>query len=315
MKRKKIVAVIAVVLVLVGLAIFGSPALRGSGRGVVEATAEPTLEPTAAPTQEPAPEVTAAPAEPTVEPVEVPTPAPVVEVTAAPTEAPTPEPTKAPEVTAEPTVAPTEAPAATPTVEPMAEPTEEPTPEPTEEPAPEPIEEPTPVPTEEPTPEPTEEPTPEPHVHNYVTKTEEPGCETTGRTYEVCDCGDVRNETVIAALGHDQKRAYYNKATCTHEGYYSLYCARCKTGLGDGTDPVLPHEWDMGTIIHEGSCVEDRLVRYKCWVCEAPKEEYIPQPDAHVWEERTYQDWSEELLTVVTKTVIKCKWCNKVLEE
>lgn len=345
MKRKNVVVVIVLIIVFAGLAVAGMAIIKGKGGNVgavgmensaVEATAEPTMTPTAEPAQEPtpeptqesAPEVTAAPSEPTEEPTPEPAAEPTAEPTTAPTEAPTQEPTAAP--TAEPTQAPTMAPTEVPTAEPTAvpteeptpelteeprpEPTEEPTPEPTEEPTPEPTEEPTPEPTEEPTPEPTEEPTPEPHVHNYTTQTEEASCEVAGRTYEVCDCGDVRNETVIPALGHDQKRAYYHKATCTNYGYYTLYCARCEAYLGDGTDPKLPHEWDMGTIIHEGSCVEDRLVRYKCWVCGAPKEEYIPQPDAHEWEERTYQDWSEELLTVVTKTVIKCKWCNKVLE-
>lgn len=178
-------------------------------------------------------------------------------LTAAPTAtltpAPTPEttvtgvpaiPTSVPEPTSEPTLVPTEEPALTNTPEPTntpvptAEPTKEP--EPTIEPTAEPTPTAAPVPTEEPTATPT--PTEVPHEHTWVGKDMPATCTENGKTWEECECGEIRDELVREATGHGALTyTVLTEPTVDAEGAYEEVCEICGAVVNKGSiDKLAP---------------------------------------------------------------------------
>ena len=148
------------------------------------------------------------------------TPNPTVEATVAPSTEPTPtvEPTPVP--TAEPTAEPTKEP--TPTAEPTVEPTA--TPEPTVEPTA------TPIPTEI------------PHEHTWVEKDMPATCTENGKTWEECDCGEIRNELVREATGHGALiYIVTTEPTVDAEGAYEEVCEICGVVVNKGSiDKLAP---------------------------------------------------------------------------
>ena len=152
------------------------------------------------------------------------TPTPTVEATVAPTTGPTAEPT--------PTVEPTPVPTAEPTAEPTKEPT--PTAEPTVEPTA------TPEPTAEPTATPT--PTEIPHEHTWVEKDMPATCTENGKTWEECDCGEIRNELVREATGHGALiYIVTTEPTVDAEGAYEEVCEICGVVVNKGSiDKLAP---------------------------------------------------------------------------
>lgn len=166
------------------------------------------------------------------------------------------------DITPSPTMAPTAttAPTAEPTVEPTAEPTKEPTKEPTPTVAPTntpvPTEEPTPVPTEEPTAEPTATPEPTvtptstpsptpteiPHEHTWVEKDMPATCTESGKTWEECECGEIRNEVIREATGHGAlEYIVVTEPTVASEGAYEEVCEICGTVVNKGSiDKLAP---------------------------------------------------------------------------
>ena len=162
------------------------------------------------------------------------------------------------DITPSPTMAPTAttAPTAEPTVEPTAEPTKEPTPTVAPTNTPVPTEEPTPVPTAEPTAEPTATPEPTvtptstpsptpteiPHEHTWVEKDMPATCTESGKTWEECECGEIRNELVREATGHGAlEYIVVTEPTVTSEGAYEEVCEICGTVVNKGSiDKLAP---------------------------------------------------------------------------
>ena len=130
-------------------------------------------------------------------------------------------PTTPPTETVAPTAKPTEKPVvtSTPTTVPTIEPTIEPTAEPTA------------------TPEPTEAP----HEHSWTSKEEAATCITDGKTWEECECGEVRNENVIAATGHKPEKVVTKEATVEAKGEWKEVCSVCGETIATGEiDKVAP---------------------------------------------------------------------------
>jgi len=152
------------------------------------------------------------------------TPTPTVEATVAPTTEPTAEPT------------PTMEPTPVPTVEPTVEPTKEPTP--TAEPTVEPTA--TPEPTAESTATPI--PTEIPHEHTWVEKDMPATCTENGKTWEECDCGEIRNELVREATGHGALiYIVTTEPTVDAEGAYEEVCEICGAVVNKGSiDKLAP---------------------------------------------------------------------------
>ncbi len=343
MKRKLLLPIIALAVLALAVVVCGREVGQSAGGSISESSSgdaevvgvvtEPimfsTETPTAISTTEPIQEFATNPTEvpvatpavestviPVEESVTVPTSISTVAPMAVPTPTPTPEPTQAPAT--KPTTEPAEQSTPEPTSEPTAEPTQAPATKPTTAPTTKPAEQSTPEPTAVPTAEPTPEPTAEPHVHSYVAKSEPSTCETSGRTYEECSCGDVINETKLAVLEHDPEKNWsfgHSAPTCKHGADYYIKCKRCGVLLEEGTDPKLDHTPDSGTIVVQGDCKSERIIEFKCTQCgiKCGEDKYIVQ-DAHNYAEFTYETWSEEDLAVITVTVMRCSRCGTTLE-
>lgn len=158
-----------------------------------------------------------------------------------------------------------------------------PTPEPTPTPTPEPT--PTPPPTNTPT------PTPVPHTHNWTKKSVKATCITDGKSWEECECGDVRNEKIERKLGHSM--SYWialENATCTSEGIKYKYCKRDNCDYAEydvipekghlevyggkldsheecgrcGNILSTDHTFTKNTV-NTGSCTEDTVYSFNCY--------------------------------------------------
>jgi len=226
----------------------------------------------------------------------MPNPAPTEESRT--TVTPSPEPTEEPRTTVTPSPAPTEESRATAT----------PSPTPTEEPqvtAP-----PTPIVESEAT----ATPVPVEHVHHYVNTRQEPGCESEGLSYDVCEgCGDICNQENIPALGHDYEKRYIwgNPPTCSSASNYNLVCARCKEIEGTYTDPALPHT-PVEVSRVDATCSSLGAKKMECSVCgwDLGYETFL-DPDKHDFKEFKRSYWSEESGEMLYEIVVKCQWCGK----
>ena len=64
--------------------------------------------------------------------------------------------------------------------------------------------------------------------HNWLPQTQESTCTKQGNRWEVCSyCGEIRNETILSALGHEYAILVKENATCTENGYITKECKRC----------------------------------------------------------------------------------------
>ena len=150
--------------------------------------------------------------------------------------------------------------------------------------------------------------------HNYITESTSASCEVAGSAYDVCtNCGAKSNtRTEGTALGHDYEKVYVmsDGPTCGCSAHYNMICTRCGA-LGDvGEDEALGHSPDGGTVTREGNCRDEEIVTYYCTRCGSECGHDMYTTDDHNWVEGTYEEWSEELLTVVTKTETYCSRCN-----
>ena len=64
--------------------------------------------------------------------------------------------------------------------------------------------------------------------HDWLSQTQEPTCTKQGKQWEVCSyCGEIRNETILSAFGHEYAILVKENTTCTESGYITKECKRC----------------------------------------------------------------------------------------
>lgn len=138
----------------------------------------------------------------------------------------------------------------------------------------------------------------EPVRENEVAAT----CSAEGRYDEVVYCSVCKAEIsrvtkTIEKLAHTPGEPVHENevaATCAQEGSYDevVYCSICHTELSrtPKTTAKLEHSWDEGEVTTSATCTAKGVKTYTCTVCGATRTEEIPiDPDAHDWNEPTYE--------------------------
>jgi len=93
----------------------------------------------------------------------------------------------------------------------------------------------TPKPTATPTSTPIPAPTEAPHEHKWVAKDFPATCTNDGKTWEECECGEIKNEVVRKATGHGNLiYTVTTEPTTEAEGKYEESCEICGTVVNKG---------------------------------------------------------------------------------
>lgn len=82
---------------------------------------------------------------------------------------------------------------------------------------------------------------------------------------------------------HDFEKAVWELPTCEKGGYYNNICRICGLEESVSQEP-LPHEVE-DIVIQEGNCMEDRVIRHVCKICETQVQSDTRYPlyDEHKW--------------------------------
>lgn len=165
-------------------------------------------------------------------------------------------------------------------------PTPNPTQIPTSKPIPKETQTPLPIITNAPLPMITETPTP------VITPTPAPAVPPTSEPIVT----DKEEEAHV----HQFEKAVWELPTCEKGGYYNNVCKECGAVECITQEPI-PHEVE-DIVIQEGNCMEDRIIRHICKMCEQPVESDTRYTvyDKHSW--TTEQIEGEELEY--------CAWCG-----
>lgn len=182
---------------------------------------------------------------------------------------------------------------------------------------PEPTSAPTPEPTPTATPEPTPIPTPEPHVHKFTeTVTVQPTCVTAGEKKLICECGNVKVESVSATGEHSWEEQVQTEVirstqpvqvgTSRRTVYYCLYCYQ-ELGLGeeafssDNQADVTNHQLEAGQAILDAGGTLDEA-----------REHAIVRGFCIDYDDPIYEE--QEVVREVSKLVYVCRVCGAVWE-
>ena len=108
------------------------------------------------------------------------------------------------------------------------------------------------------------------------------------KTYTCVICGNKKTEE-IPLLAHQLVKTAARPASCTKPGNIEYYtCSVCKKMFSDakGTKiisdpsiPVVPHQWDGGTVTTPPTASAEGVMTYRCTVCGTEKTETIPKLD------------------------------------
>ena len=110
-------------------------------------------------------------------------------------------------------------------------------------------------------------------IHEYEKFTEKPTCTKDGYEKEICKkCKHVKNEKILASLGHDFELVKVIKeATCKEEGLVQKKCKRCGEVKEEKTPKTNDHKFVEKII--EATCIAPKTIVKKCTVCG--KEEVV----------------------------------------
>ncbi len=105
--------------------------------------------------------------------------------------------------------------------------------------------------------------------HDFsITETTDPGCETDGHVVKICSrCEHSEISEVLPATGHSYDKAELIEPTCLEGGYTVFICSVCgDTYVGDHTDPLGHHYVDASI---QAKCTEPGETIEVCTRCTA----------------------------------------------
>lgn len=120
------------------------------------------------------------------------------------------------------------------------------------------------------------------HVHQYDASVVAPGCEASGYTVYVCECGDSYIADQVEAVGHSWGEWTEAKSpTETQPGEEIRLCAACGEEELRGV-PVLPHSHDYVDEVVVPTCTEGGFTRHEC-ACGDTYVDTPTEPIGHAW--------------------------------
>ena len=130
-------------------------------------------------------------------------------------------------------------------------------------------------------------------------------CGKEGHKTLVCkNCGTTKTET-IPALSHEFEEIT-TPSTCAQQGTVVSKCKNC--GYIESTKylDLVGHTFDGGSVVQEGDCTHDRIVKYTCTVCGFQKTQTSSANGGHNFEKTTYEEDGKRI------TEDKCTRCGTV---
>lgn len=103
-------------------------------------------------------------------------------------------------------------------------------------------------------------------------------------------------------IKHDFEKSVWELPTCQKGGYYNNICKICGIVEGVSEEP-LPHEVE-DIVIQEGNCMEDRVIRHICKMCQTP----VKSDTRYTVYEK--HQWKKELIDGMEAEY--CEWCGVV---
>ena len=127
--------------------------------------------------------------------------------------------------------------------------------------------------------------------HAFVTSVEEATCEKDGKVVtecNVCHSEDVRDEKVLAKLGHDYtgEETVEKSPTCTENGLKKVKCSRCDK-TNDVIIPRLGHNYGDWKVEKEATNTESGKWTRECENCKDVEEVIIPAGGHNSWDNGT----------------------------
>lgn len=110
----------------------------------------------------------------------------------------------------------------------------------------------------------------------------EPDCEKAGREVWVCTECDYNDVRELPATGHHIIIYDDIQPGCDTEGYRYSMCDMCGGANSVVTVPTLSHDY-VAEIVVDASCTEYGLITYTCNRCGESYEDEIPSTGAHSW--------------------------------
>lgn len=149
------------------------------------------------------------------------------------------------------------------------------------------------------------------HTAGEFELTKKATCDESGLEQKLCTvCGEVVEEKVVPALGHNYKVTEEKAPTCEEEGYILETCENCDNELRQ-TIPALSHNWEKKEVINP-TCEESGYTLYVC----ANDTTHTKKDDETQALGHEEGDWIVIKDATCTETGLEekyCKTCNKLL--